>query len=66
MSRKREPGDKPARRKRAPARAPGLPDPRSVIEEKTFTSPKGNRYRILRTTETDPYDPPAPGKKRRR
>jgi hypothetical protein len=37
---------------------PGLPDPATVISERTFTSPKGKRYRIIRTTEKDPYDPP--------
>jgi len=37
---------------------PGLPAPESVVSEKTFTSPKGKRYRILRTDETDPYDKP--------
>ncbi|HVR96115.1 MAG TPA: hypothetical protein VMW27_05845 [Thermoanaerobaculia bacterium] len=41
----------------APSR-PGLPAPESVVSEKTFTSPKGKRYRILRTDETDPYDKP--------
>ena len=40
-------------------RAPGMPDEASIVEVKTFTSPKGNRYRILRTNETDPYDEPA-------
>jgi hypothetical protein len=59
----------PAKRKRAPSRrraktASGLPDPKSVIAEKTFISPKGNNYRILTTTETDPYDSPVPGRKR--
>jgi hypothetical protein len=45
---------------------PGLPDPESVVSVKTFTSPKGNRYRIIETNETDPYDPPLkPIKKRR-
>jgi hypothetical protein len=52
-----------------PARKPrrrGLPDPASVVAEKTFTAPSGRRYRILRTTETDPYDAPAePPKKHR-
>jgi hypothetical protein len=37
---------------------PGLPDPASVVSERVFVSPKGRRYRILRTTEKDPYDPP--------
>jgi hypothetical protein len=36
---------------------PGLPDPGTVVSERMFTSPKGRRYRIIKTTETDPYDP---------
>jgi hypothetical protein len=40
------------------ARNPGLPDPKSVVYERVFISPKGRRYRILRTTDKDPYDPP--------
>jgi hypothetical protein len=39
------------------SRNPGLPDPKTVISERTFVSPKGTRFRILRTTEKDPYDP---------
>jgi hypothetical protein len=34
----------------------GLPGEASILSEKTFTSPKGKRYRILRTKEIDPYD----------
>ena len=42
---------------------PALPDPESVVSERVFISPKGRRYRILRTTDKDPYDPPdAPAK----
>ena len=37
---------------------PGLPDPKTVISERVLVSPKGRQYRILRTTEKDPYDPP--------
>ncbi len=40
------------------ARNPGLPSKETVISERTFTSPKGKHYRIIRTTEKDPYDPP--------
>ena len=43
----------------APPPRPGLPKEDSVVEEKPFVSPKGRRYRILRTDETDPYDKPA-------
>jgi hypothetical protein len=49
---------------------PGLPDPNSIISQKTFvprqeapagpSATRGARptYRILRTNEVDPYDPP--------
>jgi hypothetical protein len=37
-------------------RRPGLPDPAAIVEVNRFTSPKGKRYRIIRTTEKDPYD----------
>ena len=48
-------------------RKPGLPKEESVVSTTTFTSPKsGRRYRIMRTTETDPYDKPTKhGKKHR-
>jgi hypothetical protein len=39
-------------------RNPGLPDPATVVSERMFTSPKGRRYRIIKTNEKDPYDPP--------
>ena len=38
-------------------RNPGLPDPKTIVSERTFVSPKGTRFRIIRTTEKDPYDP---------
>lgn len=34
----------------------GLPHPESVIGGKTFVSPKGRKYVILKTTEVDPAD----------
>ena len=37
---------------------PGLPDPTTVVAEESFTSPKGRRYRIFKTRQTDPYDDP--------
>jgi hypothetical protein len=40
-----------------PAPNPGLPDKEAVISERTFVSPKGKRYRIITTSETNPYDP---------
>ncbi len=33
-----------------------LPDEISIIGEKEFTSPKGNKYRIILTDEKDLYD----------
>jgi hypothetical protein len=44
-------------------RNPGLPDPKTVVSERTLISPKGTRFRIIRTTEKDPYDPPDKDKK---
>jgi len=55
-------------REGSPSPRAGLPDPASVVSEGAFTSPKGVRYRVLRTTETDAYDQPAapPPKRGRR
>ena len=45
---------------------PGLPDAGSVVSETTLRSPSGRTYRVLHTTERDPYDPPdKPDPKRR-
>lgn len=38
----------------------GMPGKESVLSEKTFTSPKGKHYRIIRTDEMDQYDDPVP------
>ncbi len=59
MARK-TPARKPRKEHRDSARArnPGLPDAKTVVSERTFVSPAGKRYRIIRTTEKDPYDPP--------
>ncbi len=40
------------------SRATGLPAKDSVREVVTFISPHKKRYLILKTTETDAYDPP--------
>jgi len=42
-----------------------MPDETSILSEKAFTSPKGKKYRIIKTDETDPYDAPLPSKERR-
>jgi hypothetical protein len=59
-TRSRKPKAPRARKRRA-----GLPAPESVVSEKTFTSPRGTTFRILRTTEKDPYDDQKPKGKRR-
>ena len=60
---KREPTKRQAevRKRRA-----GLPDDASVVAETEFTSPKGTRYRILKTNEKDPYDNREPPKSKPR
>lgn len=42
-------------------RREGRPDPASVVARKTFASPAGRRYRILRTDQRDAYDPSESG-----
>lgn len=44
---------------------PGMPAKDSIREVVDFVSPQNTRYKILKTTETDAYDPvPKPRKKR--
>lgn len=38
--------------------ATGMPALDSVTETADFVSPQGAKYTILKTTETDAYDPP--------
>ena len=44
----------------------GMPAKDSIVKVEDFVSPQGDRYQILKTTETDVYDRPVlkPGKKR--
>jgi hypothetical protein len=49
-----------------PEPRPGLPAPGSIVSEKEFTSPRGAKYRIIRTRETDPYDKLVSSKGRRK
>ncbi len=42
----------------AQRRRPGLPDPANVVGERELRSPKGTRYRIIKTRERDAYDKP--------
>ena len=48
-----------------PSVGPGLPAKDSIRDVVTFTSPQGVERLILKTTETDTYDRPAPAKKPR-
>lgn len=56
---------KPSPRQLPPA-AEGLPDPASVVESVEFVSLKGNKYTILKTTETDATDRKPPSRKQTR
>jgi len=38
-----------------------VPDPKTVLSESELRSNTGQVYRLIRTTQTDPYDVP-PGK----
>jgi hypothetical protein len=60
---KREPTKRQAevRKRRA-----GLPNEASVVAETEFTSPKGTRYRVLKTNEKDVYDNGEQPKSKRR
>jgi hypothetical protein len=42
----------------AAARAARLPDQASVLEQAEVTSPRGTKYRVLKTRELDPYEKP--------
>ncbi len=45
-------------------RAPGEPDPKSILYEKPFVSPKGHHYDIIVTDQVDPYEEPLDAEKR--
>lgn len=53
------------RKKKAPKDKPevrqDLPDEDHIIGEKDFTSPKGNKYRIILSDELDAYEEPDRG-----
>jgi hypothetical protein len=52
--------------RRKTKRRTGLPDAASVVSETTLRSPSGRTYRVIRTTERDPYDPPEKPRPKRR
>jgi hypothetical protein len=43
-----------------------MPTADHVTETTNFVSPQGDKYTILKTNETDAYDPPLPSSKKRR
>jgi hypothetical protein len=49
-----------------PPDRPGLPAKDSITGVEKFVSPQNDEYLILKTTETDAYDPPVKPKKPRR
>jgi hypothetical protein len=53
-----QPDDKPKEEQEDQQRSPGTPDPRSVLYEKPFVSPKGGHYKIIVTDQVDPYEEP--------
>jgi hypothetical protein len=64
MTKPAKSGSRRERRKRStggrvPTEGTGLPARDAVREIIPFTSAQGKPYQILRTTETDAYDPPA-------
>ena len=60
MSPKKKPGKgrKKGRTRRARRTRRTIPDPKSVVSTSKLESPSGRVYRIVRTTQTDPYDAP--------
>jgi len=36
-----------------------VPDPKTVVSESELRSASGRIYRVIRTTQTDPYDAPS-------
>lgn len=57
-----KPKKKPARPRQKskvmPAANPALPPDAAITGESTLISPKGTRFRVIHSTEKDPYDPP--------
>jgi hypothetical protein len=51
---------------KAPRGVNDIPNKASIVATDTFVSPKGRRYTILETDQTDPYDVPAGQEKKRR
>ena len=48
-----------------PGRLPHPPDPDTVVGESVLVSPRGARYRVIKTTQIDATDAPAQGGKRK-
>jgi hypothetical protein len=43
-----------------------MPAADHITQTTDFVSPQGDKYTILKTTETDAYDPPLPAATKRR
>jgi hypothetical protein len=52
-----------AKKKPRTTRRKPIPSPDTIIASSTIVSPKGRVYRVLRTNQVDPYDPPIRPKK---
>ena len=58
---------KSGKKRRVKPRDPlaNIPDKATVVATDTLTMPGGARYTILKTDQTDPYDPPSKRRSRR-
>jgi hypothetical protein len=58
MAKARKKSSKPRRRDKPRDPLANIPDKASIVATDTLTMPDGTRYTILKTNQTDPYDPP--------
>jgi hypothetical protein len=64
MAKSRKKFGKPRRRGKTRDLLAKIPDKATVIATDTLTMPDGARYTILKTDQTDPYDPPPKPRRR--
>jgi hypothetical protein len=67
-SKSKKKGGKPARKQAAKLDLlrRGMPAQDHIVKVDNFVSPQGDHYQILKTTETDVYDPKPGAKKKKR
>jgi hypothetical protein len=53
-------GKGPARKRDKPESKPEIPRKETIVGEKSLVTPKGGRYTIVETNQTDPYDDEKP------